>query len=141
MRARTGGFTLVEVMIAMVTIVMLAMTLAACLGAACAADSASRDKMRSAFACQQAMEEMLSLDWGDTLAQDGTAILTSEGVAVKVSAQLASPGLILIEVYAFRPQTPLTLSSLGAMSMTQAKALPAMQGSQVRVLTYYACLN
>ncbi len=141
MRARTGGFTLIEVMIATVMIVILAMTLAACLGAACSADSASRDKARSTLAIQQVLEGMLDLQYGDVLAEDGTAILTSQTIAIKISAQESLPGLILIEVYACRPQTPQTLSALASMTMAQVKALPAIQGSQVRMLTYCASLN
>ena len=141
MRTGDRGFTLLEVMIATVMLVILAMTLAACLGAAVTADSVSRDTERSTLAVQQVIEGMMELDYGDALAQDGTAILTTQSISLKISATETIHGLMLVEVYACRPSTPQTLSTLASMTMAQVKALPAAAGSQVRVLTYYASLN
>jgi hypothetical protein len=47
-------------------------------------------------------------------------------------------GMILVEVYAFRPTPPRTAAELAAMTMAQVKQLPAAAGSTVRVITYRA---
>lgn len=139
MRSRgDSGFSLIEVVIAMVMLVILAMGMASSLGAAFMADAVARDTARSAHAAQQVLEELQPLQYADVLGEDGTAALTPQGVAVKISAHEAMVGMIMVEVFACRPTPPRSLADLGAMSMAQVKRLPAAPGSQVRVITYRA---
>jgi hypothetical protein len=135
---RDAASSLLEVMIAAVVVVILALGLASSMGSAFLADTAARSVSASANACQQVLEELQELDYGDVLACDGDAMLTSQGVAVKISAAEAMAGMILIEVYACRPVEPRTLLELGGLTMTQFKNLRAAPGSQVRLLTYRA---
>lgn len=72
------------------------------------------------------------------LAEDGTATVTADGVAVKISAHESMVGMILVEVYAFRAMPPKTAAQLAAMTMAQVKQIPAVAGSPVRVITYRA---
>gem|GEM_PF-3661902 len=133
---RDAGFSLLEVMIAAVVVVILAMGLASSMGSAFMADNAARGAAASTNACQQTLEELQQLAYGDVLACDGDAMFASENVAVKISAFESTAGMILIEVYACRPAQTQTLIGLGGMTMAQVKALPAVAGSQVRLLTY-----
>jgi prepilin-type N-terminal cleavage/methylation domain-containing protein len=133
---RDAGFSLLELMIAAVVVVILAMGLASSMGSAFMADNAARGAAASTNACQQTLEELQQMAYGDVLACDGDAMIGTENVAVKISAFESTTGLILIEVYACRPAPAQTLLALGGMTMAQVKALPAVEGSQVRLLTY-----
>ena len=106
---RDAGQTLLEVMIGTVIIVILAMGLASSMGAAFMADAAARSTAASTHACQRVMEEIWQLDYSDVLACDGDAILTPQGVALKISAAEAMVGMILLEACACRPEQERTL--------------------------------
>ncbi|HUW58113.1 MAG TPA: type II secretion system protein [Planctomycetota bacterium] len=135
---RDLGYTLLEVMIGTVILVILAMGLASSMGAAFMADAAARHTALSTHACQQVLEELEHLDYGDVLACDGDAMLTPGSVAVKISATEAMVGLILIEVRAARPKEQRTLLELAGMTMQQFRDLQTVIGSEVRVVTYRA---
>ena len=137
-RAREAGYTLLEVVIATVMVVILAMGLAGAMGTAFMADAAARDTAQSTHAAQQVLEELQDLSYHDVLAQDGTAMLTARGVAVKISAHETMVGMITVEVYACRPSPSRTLGDLAAMTMAQVKALPSATGSRARLVTYRA---
>jgi prepilin-type N-terminal cleavage/methylation domain-containing protein len=93
---RDAGFSLLEVMIAAVVVVILAMGLASSMGSAFMADNAARGAAASTNACQQTLEELQQLAYGDVLACDGDAMFASENVAVKISAFESTAGMILI---------------------------------------------
>ena len=135
-KTKNAGFTLLEVMIATVILVTLALGLATSMGAAFMADAAARNAAASTHAAQQVMEELQHLDYGDVLACDGDAMLTSEGIALKLSVSEVMVGMLLVEVQTCRPTPDRTLAELADMSMTQVKALPAAAGSEVRLVTY-----
>ena len=135
---RDPGYTLLEVMIATVILVILAMGLASSMGAAFMADAAARHTAASTHACQQVMEELEQVDYSDVLACDGDAMFTPEGVALKISAVETMVGLMLIEVRACRPDPERTLLELAGLTMEQFRNLRAVMGSEVRVVTYRA---
>jgi len=135
-REDQSGFTLIEVMIAAVVVVILALGLASSMGAAFMADAAARNAAVSTQAAQQVMEELQGLAWADVLACDGDAVVTGEGCAVKVAVNEAMVGMLLVEVYACHPVETRAAAELAGMGMTQVKSLGALDGSQVRLLTY-----
>ena len=132
------GFTLLEVMIAAVIVVILAMGLAASMGVAFMADSSARNTAASTHACQQVMEEMQQLDYSDVLACDGDAILTAEGIAVKIGVSEAMVGMLLIDVAACRPTPQRNLLELSGLTMDQFRNIPSATGSVVHLVTYRA---
>ena len=117
-----AAFSLLEVMIAAVVVVILAMGLAGSMGSAFMAANAARSAAASTNACQQALEQLEQLPYADVLNYDGAVTPAPGGVTVKISVTEAAAGMILIEVYAWRP--------------TQSPTVPAVAGSQVRLLTY-----
>ena len=130
------AFTLLEVTIAAVMLVIVSLGLATSMGAAFMADAAARDAAASVHAGQQVLEELAQLDYGDVLACDGDALLTDGGLAVKIASTEVSVGMLMIEVYTCRPSPEHALAELADMTLTQIKALPATRGAQVRLLTY-----
>ena len=130
------AFTLLEVMISVVILVILSLGLATSMGAAFMADAAARDAAISVHAAQQVMEELGQLDYGDVLACDGDAVLTDDGLAVKIAATEVTVGMMMIEVYTCRPRPASSLADLADMTMDQVKSLSAAKGSAVRLLTY-----
>ena len=137
-RRSGSGFSLLEVMIGAVIMVILAMGLANSMGAAFLADASARDTAAAVHACQQVLEEMQTLDYADVLACDGNAIVTDEDVAIKISATETMVNMILIEVGGGRLEEQRTAGELAAMSMTQFKSLRPATGAQVRLVTYRA---
>lgn len=137
-RASDVAFTLLEVMIAAVLVMILTMGLAATMGAAFMAAASARNTAASSHACQQVMEELEQLDYGDILACDSDAILTAEGIAVKIAASEAMVGMLLIEVAGCRPSPERTLLELAPLTMEQFRNLPSALGSKMRLVTYRA---
>ena len=135
---RDTGYTLLEVMIAVAIVVILALGLASSMGAAFLADAVARDTATATHACQQVMEELEELDYADVLATDGNAILTEEGIAIKMAVSEAMVGMLLVEVCGCRPLEERTLLELAGMTMTQFKNVQPASGPQVRLLTYRA---
>ena len=135
---RDNGYSLLEVMIAAMVVVVLAMGLAGSMGAAFLADAAARDTATATHACQQVMEELEELDYGDVLATDGNAILTGEGIAIKMSVSEAMVGMLVVEVCGCRPLEERTPLELAGMTMTQFKNVQPASGPQVRLVTYRA---
>ena len=133
---RPRGFTLLEVMIGAVIVVILAMGLAGSMGSAFMADSAAKDRAASLNAGRQVMEELEQLDYGDVLACDGDTILTDRSIAIRISAAESMLDMMLVEVYACRPTGGPALAELAALSVTQLKQLPSAMGSRVRLVTY-----
>ena len=136
MHGAERAYTLIEVMIAAVIVVVLALGLSASMGAAFMADAAATHAAASSHAAQQVMEELQDLDYGDVLACDGDAILTDGGVAIKIASSEAMVGMLLVEIYACRPTDARSAGELASMTMSQVQALPAASGSEVRLLTY-----
>jgi len=133
-----AAYTLLEVMVAAVIVVILALGLAGSMGAAFMADASARNTAASVHAAQQTLEELQQLDYGDVLACDADAILTPEGVAVKIAASEVMVGMLLVEVFACRPVEERTLAELSGLTMEQFKNIEAAMGSRVRVVTYRA---
>ena len=137
-RGSNAGFSLIEVMIAAVILVILALGLAGSLGAAFMADASARNTATSTNAAQQLMEELQGLDYADVLGCDGDSVVTAGGVALKVSVAETMVGMLVIEVYACHPVQPISVGVLSGMTMSQLKNVPAILGSQVRLVTYRA---
>jgi prepilin-type N-terminal cleavage/methylation domain-containing protein len=129
------GFSLLEVMVAAVIVVILAMGLAASLGGVFLADASAKYALASANAAQRLMEELQQLDYGDTLACDGDAVVTTGGVALKVSVVEVSVGMEIIEVNACHPAQAMSAAQIAGMTMAQFKGVHARPGSQVRLMT------
>jgi len=132
------AFTLLEVTIAAVMLVIVALGLAMSMGAAFMADAAARDAAAAVHTGQQVMEELGQLDYGDVLACDGDAILTDNGAAVKIAVTEVAVGMLMVEVHVGRPTPARDLAELAEMSMMQFRSLSAARGSSVRLLTYRA---
>lgn len=137
-RQSENGFTLLEVMIGTVILVILALGLAGSMGAAFMADATARDTAAATHAGQQVMEELQKLDYLDVLGCDGNAIVTSEDIAIKVSATETMVGMILVEVRACRLLEKRTVLELAGLTMGQFASLRPATGAQVRLMTYRA---
>ena len=58
-----------------------------------------------------------NVPFADVTNLDGDALVTADGFAGKISITSVSPGLVEMQVYAFKPANPVTESWLASASM------------------------
>ena len=132
------GFTLLELMIAAVILVILFMGFMSSLTSSFLADVSSNIANSSRANAERLMEESLDLSYEDCLLLDENAVLTSDGLACKIGVSQVGAGLLMIEVNVLKPKQPQTLAELAAMSLVNFRNLPATPGSSVRLLSLKA---
>ena len=140
MKAHKGnsGFSLIEVMIAMVIVVILALGLATSMCAAFLADSAAKNKTAAINTAQRLMEEIEQVDYGDLLSLHEDAVIDDDGMTLKISVTEVMVGMVMIEVSACRPVDTRTMSELSILTMSQFKEIVSREGSRVSLITYRA---
>ncbi len=130
-----GGFTLLEVLIAAVVIVVLVLAFIGGIVASFMADASSHNTNASVNVARRTTEEVLELSFGDILALDGDTILTVEGLAVRISVVHSAVNLALIEVCVCRPVPMLTVGEFQALSLDDFKRLTSAPGSVFSLVT------
>ncbi len=133
-----SGFSLIEVMIAMVIFIILALGLASSMSAAFLADSAAKNKTAAVNTTQRLMEETEHVDYGDLLSLHEDAVIDDVGMTLKISVTEVMVGMVMIEVSACRPVDERTMSELSMLTMGQFKGIVSREGSQVSLITYRA---
>ena len=133
-----SGFSLIEVMIAMVIFIILALGLASSMSAAFLADSAAKNKTAAVNTTQRLMEETEHVDYGDLLSLHEDAVIDDVGMTLKISVTEVMVGMVMIEVSACRPVDERTMSELSMLTMGQFKDIVSREGSQVSLITYRA---
>ena len=89
------GFTLLELMIAAVILVILFMGFMSSLTSSFLADVSSNIANSSRANAERLMEESLDLSYSDCLLLDENAVLTSDGLACKIGVSQVGAGLVL----------------------------------------------
>ena len=133
-----SGFSLIEVMIAMVIVIILALGLASSMCAAFLADSAAKNKTAAVNAAQRLIEEIEQVDYGDLLSLHEDAVINDYGIALKISVTEVMVGMVMVEVSACRPVAPRTTSELSMLTTSQFKEIVSREGSRVNLITYRA---
>lgn len=130
-----GGFTLVELIIASVVMAIIFMGLISSItGSFLATNMANRAAEGQATA-RRLLEEAMELDYGDMLLLDGSSLITDDGLAAKYQVYETSAGLLTLEVEVCRPETPISLAELSAMTMAEFGEIPEVKGSRLRFTT------
>lgn len=131
---RQKGFTLLELMIAAVILVLLFMAFLSTLTGSFLADTTATTANNARATAERLMEETLDLSYGDCLMVDQNAALTAQGLACKLGVAEITSGLLSIEVYVCKPTQPVTLAELAAMSLADVRDMESVPGGQVRLL-------
>ena len=131
-----SGFSLIEVMVAMVIVIILALGLASSMGAAFLADSSAKNKTAAINTAQRLIEEIEQVDYGDLLSLHEDAVINDDGMALKISVTEVMVGMVMIEVSACRPIVPRTMPELSMLTMSQFKQIASREGSQINLITY-----
>jgi len=134
-RSPEAGFTLLEVLIAAVVVVVLALAFLGSVVASFMADTGSHNSNAAVNAARQTMEEVMELAFGDVLALDGDTAVTSDGLAVRISVVQSTVSLALVEGAVCRPVSMVSVCELQAMSLEEFKRLGAAQGSKFSLVT------
>lgn len=128
------GFTLLELTIAAVILVILLMTFLSTLTSSFLADNVAVTTNACRATAERLMEEVLDLSFGDTPMVDQNAVLTADGIAAKIAVLEEAPDLLLVEVYVLKPRNGIALDELAQMSMPVIRDLEPAPGSRVRLL-------
>ena len=128
------GFTLLELMVAAVILVVLFMAFLSTLTGSFLADTMATTANAARATAERLMEESLDLSYNDCRMLDQNAVVTDQGLACKLAVVEVSPGLSIIEIFICKPTPPLTLGQLAAMSIADVRELPRLSGSEVRLL-------
>ena len=131
---RQKGFTLLELMIAAVILVVLFMAFLSTLTGSFLADTTATTANTARATAERLMEEILDLAYDDTLMVDQNAVLTNQGLACKLGVVEVASGLLMIEVYICKPTQPVTLAGLAALSLADVRDMESVSGGQVRLL-------
>lgn len=135
LRPAQKGTSLIEVMIAAVVVVILALAFMGSVTASFMADASSHSVNGAMNVARATMEESIELSFADLLALDGDTILMSDGFAVRISVIQSSVNLALVEVTVCRPVPPLVLGQLQSLNLEEFKRLPAASGSVFSLVT------
>lgn len=130
-----SGLSLLEVLIAAAVLVILALAFLGNIVAAALGGAGNLNTNQAVNVARQTMEEVLETPFLDTLGLDGDTLLTTDGMAVRISVVQASVGLDLIEVTTCRPVPAQTLAQLQALSLQNFKTLKAAPGSLYSLVT------
>lgn len=134
-RGIEGGFTLLEVMIAAVVVVILLLGFVGSVVASFMADTGSHNTDTAVNVARQTMEEVMEVSFEDVLALDGDTALTDEGMAVRISVVQSTLTIALVEVSVCRPVSTMTLEELQTLSTEDFKRIREAQGSQFTLVT------
>ena len=134
-KCNQNGFSLLEVMIAAVVVVVLVLAFMKSMVGTFLADSSSRNSSASVNLARNAMEEIVELAFDDVLALDGDTVITSEGLALRISAVQSSLHLSLVEVLVCRPVPRLSAGELHSLDLEEFRRLPCAQGSNFSLVT------
>lgn len=129
------GFSLLEVLIAAVVVVVLVLSFLGSVVASFMADAASHNVNSSVNVARQTVEEVLELSFTDVLALDGDTILTADGLAIRISVLQSAVDLAIVEVCVCRPVPMLTAVELQGLSLDDFKRLGAAKGSVFSLVT------
>ena len=130
-----SGFSLLEVMISGVVVVILALAFFGSVVGSFLADAGSQSTNAAVNLARQTMEEAVELSFLDAMALDGDSVLQANGFVVRTSVVQSTVSLELIEVYVCRPVPPLTLAQLQVLSLDALKQLHSAPGSQYSLVT------
>jgi prepilin-type N-terminal cleavage/methylation domain-containing protein len=128
------GFSLLEVLIAAVVVVILLMAFLGSVVASFLADAGSQNSNSAVNLARKTMEEVMGVPFQDALAMDGDTILTPEGLAVRISVVQTGVTLALVEVSVSRPVPMLTLGDLQVLGLDEFRRMPSASGSQFNLV-------
>lgn|GEM_PF-2064689 len=134
-RHTNGGFTLLELMIAIVVMAIIFMGLVSSVTGSFLATGMANKATQAQAVARQMLEEAMELSYGDMLLLDGDSVITTDGIAAKYQVFEVTPGLLMLQVEVCRPYPAVSLATLSAMSMTNFHALNAVDGSRVSFVT------
>ena len=132
---RQNGFSLLEVLIAAVVVVVLVLAFLGSVVASFMVDSSSHNSNASVNVARQTMEEVLELSFQDVLALDGDTVLTAEGLAVRISVVQSTVSLALVEVCVARPVPAMTVDQLQGLTLDDFRRMGAAKGSVFSLVT------
>ncbi len=134
-RHANAGFTLLEVLIAAVVMVIILMGLLSSISGAFLATDASNKATESQAMARRLLEETTALTYGEIVELNNSALVTDDGLAAKYQVYETAVGLLTVEVEVCRPMTALSADEAAAMTMAEFHALDAVMGSRVRFTT------
>jgi Tfp pilus assembly protein PilV len=137
-RAGEGGVTYVEVMIAMILMIVVLVGLLSAMTTSNVSQEMAKSLSRSQALARSLAEECQNVPFADVTNLDGDALVTADGFAGKISITSVSPGLVEMQVYAFKPANPVTESWLASASMAAVMGLERTKGSAVELVTLRA---
>ena len=129
------GFSILEVLIAAVVVVLLVLAFLGSVVASFMADISSHNTNGSVNVARQTVEELFELSFSDVLALEGDTILTADGLAIRISVLQSAVDLAIIEVCVCRPAPMLTVVELQGLSLDDFKRLGAAKGSVFSLVT------